>query len=270
MLDESRPPDAICDGGDLDCGSGLLLIIREAMAPLPAGGVLEVRSREISVKEDLPAWCRLVGHTLLSVAPAAGNYLHFRIAKKSEAAPSASGPAGGAEASLADDLANARAFTWSARVRWTSGMQAKAFVRNHSFVVGQPASFDTSDVAPSAVEFLLAALGGCLAVGMQWRASRRGIEVRNLEVSLKAGADDILVFLGVDEPAKKSSSSGAEPLATDSVGHPGLRSIEGTLFVDADADDATLESLFEETVVRSPVAQTLLRQVPVKVQLRRA
>ena len=52
--EENLRPDAICDGGDLDCGSGLLLIIRNAMQPLPPGGVLEVRSREISVKEDLP------------------------------------------------------------------------------------------------------------------------------------------------------------------------------------------------------------------------
>ena len=65
----SRPdltPDAMCDGGDLDCGSGLLLIIRNAMSPLAPGGVLEVRSRETSVKEDLPAWCRLTGHALVS------------------------------------------------------------------------------------------------------------------------------------------------------------------------------------------------------------
>ena len=27
-------PDAVCDGGDLDCGSGLLLIIRQAFEPL--------------------------------------------------------------------------------------------------------------------------------------------------------------------------------------------------------------------------------------------
>src|SRR5688500_16099113 len=66
--------DAICDGGDLDCGSGLLLIIRTAMQPLPPGGVLEVRSRDISVKEDLPAWCRLVGHTLEAVQPREGTY----------------------------------------------------------------------------------------------------------------------------------------------------------------------------------------------------
>jgi hypothetical protein len=56
VTSDSRTPAAVCDGGDLDCGSGLLLIIREAMAPLPQGALLEVRSRESSVAADLPAW----------------------------------------------------------------------------------------------------------------------------------------------------------------------------------------------------------------------
>ena len=119
---------------------GLLLLIRDAMAPLHDGGVLEVRSREISVKEDLPAWCRMVGHELLSVEPAAGSYTHFRIAKKAKAQAAN-------EPSLHRDLEQARNFAWTARVRWTSGMQARAFVRNHAFTVGQPASFDTEDAA---------------------------------------------------------------------------------------------------------------------------
>lgn len=244
--DATRTPDAICDGGDLDCGSGLLLIIREAMAPLPPLGILEVRSRETSVREDLPAWCRLVGHRLLAVVPADGGSTAFRIEKR--AADRA-----GADPALRGDLEAARRFTWSARVRWTGGMQARAFVRNHSFAIGQPASFETGDAAPSAVETLLAALGGCLAVGFEWRASRQGIEVRNLEVSLKAAADNILVYLGLEE-----------------AGHPGLKAIEGTLFVDADADDELLEPLFAETLRRSPVAQSLLRTVGVDVKLRRA
>nr|HMQ24229.1 osmotically inducible protein OsmC [Planctomycetota bacterium] len=70
MTDFDLQPDATCDGGDLDCGSGLLLIIRSAMAPLPPSGVLLVKSREVSVKEDLPAWCRMVGHHLLAETPA--------------------------------------------------------------------------------------------------------------------------------------------------------------------------------------------------------
>jgi uncharacterized OsmC-like protein/TusA-related sulfurtransferase len=233
-------PDATCDGGDLDCGSGLLLIIRNAMQPLSPGGLLEVRSREISVKEDLPAWCRLVGHTLVAVQPGEGTYTHYYVRKQQ------------ADEALKADVDKARSFVWSARVRWTEGMQAKAFIRNHSFNVGQPASFDTQDLAPSAVEYLLAAIGGCLAVGFQWRASQRGMKVRNLEVSLQAQADNILVFLGLEEE-----------------GHPGLKHIQGRLYVDADGDEDTLQELWQETLRRSPVTQSLLHEVPVQLELRR-
>ena len=48
-------PAASFDGGDLDCGNGLLLLIRRHIDPLLPGQVLEVRSRESSVEEDLPA-----------------------------------------------------------------------------------------------------------------------------------------------------------------------------------------------------------------------
>lgn len=59
-------PDVSFDGGDLDCGNGLLLLIRKHIDPLPRGGLLEIQSREISVEEDLPAWCRLTGNELVS------------------------------------------------------------------------------------------------------------------------------------------------------------------------------------------------------------
>lgn len=59
-------PDVAFDGGDLDCGNGLLLLIRKHIDPLPPGGLLEVRSTEISVDEDLPAWCRMTKNELVS------------------------------------------------------------------------------------------------------------------------------------------------------------------------------------------------------------
>ena len=59
-------PDTGFDGGDLDCGNGLLLLIRKHIDPLPRGGLLEILSTEISVDEDLPAWCRLTGNELVS------------------------------------------------------------------------------------------------------------------------------------------------------------------------------------------------------------
>ncbi len=59
-------PHASFDGGDLDCGSGLLLLIRKHIDPLAPGQLLEIRSTELSVREDLPAWCRLTGNQLVS------------------------------------------------------------------------------------------------------------------------------------------------------------------------------------------------------------
>lgn len=85
--------DASFDGGELDCGSGLLLLIRSHIDPLPRGGLLEIVSTEISVREDLPAWCRLTGNELVSVAAAGGKALSFLVCKGALAERSAPAPA---------------------------------------------------------------------------------------------------------------------------------------------------------------------------------
>lgn len=72
--------DVSFDGGDLDCGSGLLLLIRKHIDPLPRGGLLEILSTEISVKEDLPAWCRLTGNELVSQTTV-GRGMSFLVCK---------------------------------------------------------------------------------------------------------------------------------------------------------------------------------------------
>ena len=243
MADPASPlpvADAICEGGNLDCGSGLLLIIREALGKVPAGGILEVRSSETSVKEDLPAWCNLVGNEFLGVLPGESGNTRYLLRR------------GRTDEALEVDIEKARSFAWNVRVRSTGGLEARAYVRNHSFTIGQPASFEMSDPAPSAIEILLASLGGCLAVGFRWRASRRGITISDLEVSLRASSDDILVFLGLHDE-----------------GSPGLRSVEGTCYVDAEADLDVIEDLWAETVRRSPVARSLLGKVPIEIKARK-
>ena len=59
--------DTSFDGGDLDCGNGLLLLIRQHIDPMERGQLLEFRSTEISVEEDFPAWCRMTGNELVSL-----------------------------------------------------------------------------------------------------------------------------------------------------------------------------------------------------------
>ncbi len=69
--------DGVCDGGDLDCGSGLLLIIRAAMNKLEDGKILEIRSTDIGVKEDLPAWCRMTENEYLGRRKGEGHYQYL-------------------------------------------------------------------------------------------------------------------------------------------------------------------------------------------------
>lgn len=246
MSDRAAPlpplPDATIDGGDLDCGSGLLLMIRGAMAPLPGGGVLEIRSREISVCEDLPAWCRMVGHSLVAEVPAPNSYTHYFVRKK-----------GGGENASAEDpefqahLAKARAYQWKVRAKATDGMNVRVFSRNHTIDAGQPASFNTEDAHPGAIELLLASLASCILSGLVWRMGQAGWKVANAEAVLSAKPDNVLVFLGME-----------------SEGSPGISAISGRVFVEAvrdtmpDDPDAEVQAIFADTMNRSPVARTLM------------
>src|SRR5262245_47293679 len=74
-------PAVSFDGGDLDCGNGLLLLIRRHIDPLDGGELLEVRSTEPSVEDDLPAWARLTGNELVS-AVRVGAIRSYLIRKK--------------------------------------------------------------------------------------------------------------------------------------------------------------------------------------------
>jgi len=66
--------DAFYDAGDRGCADGPLDAIAAQLRTMQPGQALEIRATEPSVANDLPAWCRLVGHTLeQSGAGAAGD-----------------------------------------------------------------------------------------------------------------------------------------------------------------------------------------------------
>ncbi len=73
-------PDAGFDGGDLDCGGGLLLLIRRNIDPLERGQLLEILSTEPTVEIELPAWCRMTKNDLVSWTKS-GNQWSFMISK---------------------------------------------------------------------------------------------------------------------------------------------------------------------------------------------
>ena len=143
-------------------------------------------------------------------------------------------------------------YTWTVRVERVGENEAKAYSRNHAFVIGEQASFRETDPQPSAVEYLLGALGGDLVRGFQVQAVRRRVAVDALELMLSGRLNNPLAHLGV----------------VGEAGHPGLESIRGTLYVSADADPSALEEMWQAALDRSPLFNTLRRCVAVSVELR--
>lgn len=65
---EAVSEDAVFDAGPMGCGE-IVLELRFLLAPMAPGARLRVIATDAGVREDLPAWCRMTGHTLLSAQP---------------------------------------------------------------------------------------------------------------------------------------------------------------------------------------------------------
>jgi TusA-related sulfurtransferase len=235
-------PDHVLDGGDLDCGSGLVLLIREHMQHVSEGGVLELRSRERTVCDDLPSWCRMVGHEFLGELPgeAAGQARYF-VRRGAVAAQEA--------AALADDKARAREYEWRLRARSTGGMRTIAYCRNFSFTVGQPASFEEKDEHPSAVEYLMGALAGDLATGFATACARAGLQVDDVEITVRAKLHNVLAHLGLEE------------------GDPSLEVVKIKVFASTLDDEARVRAVWDDVLRRSPLAATLGKATRLETQM---
>ena len=57
--------DSEWDAGDLGCGE-LVLELLTRLGAMQSGQVLRLTARDLGAPQDLPAWCRMTGHTLVS------------------------------------------------------------------------------------------------------------------------------------------------------------------------------------------------------------
>ncbi|MCD8511551.1 MAG: OsmC family protein [Bacillus sp. (in: Bacteria)] len=226
----------MCDGGDLDCGSGLLLIIKKTMDPLEPGQVLEVRSRERTVADDLPAWCRMVKHEFLGSEPGE-NWTSFYVQK-----------GGKPEEALEDDLKAAKGYEWVVRTSSGQGLTAKIHSRNHSFTAGQPAEFSAKVEAPSAVDYLLASLSSCLLVGFKSHGSRRNVVIDHMELTLKGKLDNVLYHMELED-----------------TGSSRITEIKGSFYITSPNEEEELKAVWENTLERSPIYQTLKGTVDIQL-----
>jgi TusA-related sulfurtransferase len=61
-------PDAFYDAGNQGCAAGPLDEVAAQLRRLAPSQTLEVRATDPSVANDLPAWCRMTGHELVTRA----------------------------------------------------------------------------------------------------------------------------------------------------------------------------------------------------------
>ncbi len=236
----SLKPDHMFDGGDLDCGSGLILLIRENMLQVPEQGIFEMRSREATVKSDLPPWCRMVGLEYLGFLEeeSCTRYFVRRTVSTVEQ-----------EKSLEKDKNSARNYEWRARARSTGHLKSTVYCRNFSIDLGQPASFESSDKHPSAVEYLLASLAGDLTTGFATECAKSNLQVDDIEMTVSGKLNNILAHLGLED------------------GDPSFSSIEMKCFVSSFENENKVREAWERTIRRSPVAATLKKAVEIKIRL---
>ena len=235
-------PASVLEAGDLDCGSGLVLLLRETMAAVPEGAVLEMKSREPTVRDELPPWCDMVGHEFLGELEGEDCARYF--------IKRGSGPKAAEEQQQLDsDKDNARTYEWRTRVRHSGHLQATVYCRNFKFNVGQAASFEERDNNPSAVEYVLGALGGSLAVAFATECARRGLEVDDIELTVRGTLHNVLAHLGLEE------------------GDPSFATIYIRCFASTFDDEQQVEQAWAATTARSPVLATLAKSVEISSKL---
>jgi len=237
---EEIKPDRTFDGGDLDCGSGLVLLLRQNMLEVPIDGILEMRSREPTVADDLPPWCRMTGHEFLG-ALSGERYVRYFLRRVRAVEDEVD--------RLDEDKQKAKAYEWRVRARSTGGMKSTVYFRNFSFDVGQPASFEEKDRHPSAVEYLLGALGGALTAGFATECAKEGLEIDDIEISIKGKLDNVLAHLGIED------------------GDPSFKSIELKCFASTKDDRDKVRAAWKRTYDNSPLAQTLKKAVKLEARL---
>jgi tRNA 2-thiouridine synthesizing protein A len=66
------------DAGDLGCGD-LVLELRQRLEAMRPGQILTLVARDAGAAADIPAWCRMTGHTLIVERPP-----RFQIRRKED------------------------------------------------------------------------------------------------------------------------------------------------------------------------------------------
>lgn len=127
--------------------------------------------------------------------------------------------------------------------------RSEVTIREHSLTIDEPTSIGGTDLGPSPVEVILAALGSCQEITYRAFAAAMGIELDNVAVELE-GDIDFRGFFAVDETVRA-----------------GFGNIRAIVKIESRASAADLERLREAVNSHCPVLDILRNPVPVKLDL---
>jgi len=155
-------------------------------------------------------------------------------------------------------------FQFRATNQWIDGTHNRATVKDFYgalqeddsrdplvFEIDEPPVLCGGNLGANPVEYLLAALSGCLTTSLVAHAAARGIEVRKVE-SRYEGDLDLQGFLGLSEEV---------PV--------GYKNIRVYFAIEADLSEEQKEELLKMAQKYSPVFNTIAKPIPVSVHLDR-
>ncbi|HPF16230.1 MAG TPA: OsmC family protein [Thermotogota bacterium] len=117
-------------------------------------------------------------------------------------------------------------------------------------IIDEPPNLGGTDDGANPVEYVLAALAGCLNVVGKMVAKEMGFAINALSFDLE-GELDPAGFMGKSKNVR-----------------PGYQHIRVTIDVDSNADDQTLQKWLETIETRCPVSDNLTNTTPVKISLK--
>lgn len=140
---------------------------------------------------------------------------------------------------------------YTAMIKTAGESMARSITDVRSFKIFQdePPELGGRDGAPSPLEFILAAHGGCLSYMTFYIGKELGIEVKGTEVEVQASLN----------PSKFAG--------TDREVRAGYQAFNVTIKVHADATPEQLRKLQEEVETRCPVSDNIANATPVNIAL---
>lgn len=139
------------------------------------------------------------------------------------------------------------------RVKALSENPTKTIVKARSFsmIIDEPADLGGTNNGANPVEYVLAALSGCLNVMCHVVAKEMNFELKSVEIKLSGELNPDKLF-------------GKE--TTDRAGY---KAINVEIDPDTDADKTTLEKWIEVVESRCPVSDNLVNPTPVHIALKK-